>query len=62
MDTCPILKPVEITGHSCTLSDSAYTNYLFPENKELHNVFLPALFDRLKEIRKNFSNNNNLSI
>lgn len=62
MDTCPILKPVEITGHSCTLSDSAYTNYLFPENKELHNVFLPVLFNRLKEIRKNFSNNNNLSI
>ena len=51
MRTCSILKPVRKIGLPYPPHD-AYADYLFPEEKEMRNVFFPAMFASLFELRK----------
>lgn len=51
MRLCSILKPVKIMGLPYPPHD-AYADYLFPEENEMRNVFFPALFASLFELRK----------
>ena len=51
MRTCSILKPVRIIGLPYPPHD-AYADYLFPEENEMRNVFFPAMFASLFELRK----------
>ena len=51
MRLCSILKPSKIMGVPYPSND-AYSDYLFPENNEMRNVFLPKIFNSLKELRR----------
>lgn len=51
MRLCSILKPRKAMGIPFPPHD-AYANYLFPEDSELRNVFLPAMFSNLLKLRK----------
>ena len=59
MGTCPILMPPKLYSYSIfkeaglltrivnspiAPSQDAYSDYLFPDNKEMRNIFLPAIF------------------
>lgn len=57
MRLCSILKPIKIIGRPYPRHD-AYADYLFPENNELRNVFFPAIFASLFELRKRNLYNN----
>ena len=51
MRLCSLLKPVKIMGLPYPPHD-AYADYLFPEDNEMRNVFFPAMFASLFELRK----------
>ena len=51
MRLCSILKPAKIMGLQYSPHD-AYSDYLFPEDNEMRNVFFPAMFTSLFELRK----------
>ena len=57
MRLCSILKPVQSHGLPYPTQD-AYADYLFPEENELRNVFFPAMFNSLIELRKRNIYNN----
>lgn len=56
-----ILKPIKIYGLNIPFED-AYIHDLFPKNKELRNVFLPAIFTSLTKLRERNIYNNQLII
>lgn len=52
-----ILKPYKIYGLNIPFAN-AYIHDLFPQNKELRNIFLPAIFTSLTKLRKKNIYNN----
>lgn len=55
MRQCSILKPIKLHTNIVDLHCSAedgYYDYLYPKDNEMRNVFLPAIFTCLKNLRK----------
>lgn len=50
MKCCNILKPIKIHGISLPAQDE-YADYLFPDNKEMRNIFLPTILYNLVSLK-----------